>query len=380
METALPTTATEFGAAGTIDRRASRAVLIDLSGTGDRLAELTAALTDPGAGGWPADRVSVLAAPTDPVALGSRLQALADSAEDALLLHVVGRGFLDERSAPWFELGPERALLPYAVLRRALERSGARRKALLLDLHCGGPADGVAVADAVAVPGVTAVVSVTWDGAPRTASQGAAGSASVRAAGAVSAAGAGGFGAHLVDVIRAGRPRGSAALTLQEVHSLLQGRLMRARLPMAYLRSSDAAGLFPLAGNAGLGSGAAGSGAAGADAENLLMVVWRNAADLRSGPEHQLESDRKWWPIARSRIPGLKAIVFVTGGEVSCVREVFGVDDEEVRGWSKLALLVSPPLSAREIARRLPGCPLVPGSREPAVQGRLREYRSFRAC
>lgn len=356
MGTALPMTDPGFGAAGAVDRRAARAVLLDLTdgvdGAGDGLAELAAALTDPGAGGWPVDRVSVLTANGDADALAQRVRALAEDAGDALLLHVVGQGFVDERGGPWFELAGG-GLLPFAVLRRVLERSGARRKALVLDFRCAAGVDGAAVADAVAVPGVTAVVSVSRAGA------------------------SGGFGAQLVAVVRAGRALGAAALTLQEVHSLLQGRLMRARLPMAYLRGSDAAGLFPLAGNAGA-EAAARARAAG---EGLLMVVWRNAADSRAGsPEHRLESDRKWWPIARSRIPGLKAIVFVTGGEVSCVREVFGVDEEEARGWSKLALLVSPPLSAREIDRRLPGCPLVPGSREPAVQGRLREYRTYQAC
>jgi hypothetical protein len=85
-----------------------------------------------------------------------------------------------------------------------------------------------------------------------------------------------------------------------------------------------------------------------------------------------------WWRIARWRLPNLKALVFITGGTVNRIREIYGVDEETTGdSSSSLALHVSPPLSAHEVAERLPALPVTLGSERPAVQGKLSEYLIF---
>ena len=84
-----------------------------------------------------------------------------------------------------------------------------------------------------------------------------------------------------------------------------------------------------------------------------------------------------WWPIARWRLDRLKALIFVTDGEVNRIREVYGVDEETTGDSSSLALKVSAPLTTDEIAQRLPTLPVKLNSEHPAVQGKLRKYLEF---
>ena len=118
-------------------------------------------------------------------------------------------------------------------------------------------------------------------------------------------------------------------------------------------------------------------------------MVWRKTGHVHrdydgrlygetgEGENVQLDADRMWWRIARWRLPNLKALVFITNGTVNRIREVYGVDEETTGDSSSLALHVSPPLSAYEVAERLPTLPVTLGSERPAVQGKLSEYLVF---
>jgi hypothetical protein len=122
---------------------------------------------------------------------------------------------------------------------------------------------------------------------------------------------------------------------------------------------------------------------------NYALLVWRKAARAQrdldgrqygetGGDEDvQLDADRMWWPIARWRLGGLKALIFITDGKVNRIREVYGVDEETTGESSSLALQLSPPLSASEVAESLPALPVHIGDERPAVQGKLREYLVF---
>jgi hypothetical protein len=353
------------------------------------VARMREMLTDPGLGGWPEDRVSVFLNPGVVGAFTAGLHDLARQAEDALVFYFVGHGVLSEMSELCLVLSDTRhgyaeAMgLPYSGVRKVLQSSTARVKTVILDCCYSGQAiqalSGGGTADSTSVAGVTTLTAADYAAHVVRAEQQTTACTS--------------FTQHLLDVVHAGRPDGAATLTVQELFPLLRARLLEKNLPAPNIRTTDTAALFPLARNAALAAAADEAAAATIlprPGTSLALVIWRRTgkvfydfdgrvlggqADLEENG--QSEADRKWWPIARWRFPGLKALVSVVDGEVSHIREVFGVDEEETGEESKLALNVSPPLTGPDMAERIPGLPVTIGAAMPAVQGKLREYLTW---
>lgn len=122
------------------------------------------------------------------------------------------------------------------------------------------------------------------------------------------------------------------------------------------------------------------------ESRDCVLIVYRNtrtktdAGNRRLGEtgaaeKVQKDTDRKWWPVTPARRPHLKAIVYVSGGQVVRIR---GVEDDPVkwieddRGYCDVP--VTAPLTELQIARRLPTLPLRVGDHRPHVRGKLREY------
>ncbi|MFC0429906.1 recombinase family protein [Kutzneria buriramensis] len=124
-----------------------------------------------------------------------------------------------------------------------------------------------------------------------------------------------------------------------------------------------------------------------ADGQNCALVVYRNTRTRKVDPdtnrrygetgastEVQLEADRKWFPIGKTRRPRLKAIVYVVDGVVARVRAVdpdgrWQVDD---RGYCDVP--VGDALTEVDIARQLPTLPLRLNDQRPHIKGKIREY------
>jgi hypothetical protein len=348
-----------------------------------------AMLTDPGSGGWPEDRVSLFLNPRTTGAFAASLAQLAASAEDTLLFYFVGHGSLSTMSELCLTLSDsnrryvEMTGLPYRTVKTILGESPARLKAVVLDCCFSGQAiqslSGAAI-DSMAAKGTTVITAADQAAhvVPAAAQERACTS----------------FTRHLLDIVEAGRPFGAESLTLQELYPLLQNRLREHGLPEPNQRTTDTAGLFPLARNRALPGVIQHPPVSAPDqvgvGDRYALVVWRKNALLHdptgrwygeTGDDEQvqLEADRMWWPIARWRIPNLKALVVIVDGQVHRMREVFGVDEETTATGDngKLALRLSAPLAPEEQAERLSGLPFTLGDACPAVQGRLREYVTF---
>ncbi|MFC1441400.1 caspase family protein [Streptacidiphilus sp. N1-10] len=390
-----------------IDYAHSRAILIGVAQYDDEdfrpvpaaansLAAMQAMLTDPTLGGWPEERVSVYLDPRATGAFAAQLADLAASAEDALFLYFVGHGTLSARSELCLTLSDtdrrhaDMTGLEYRKVKEVLRRSPARLKAVVLDCCFSGQAIeslGGDVIDSMVATGTTVITAADHDQTAHV----------VPAAEQVEACTS--FTRHLLDVVKAGRPHGTETLTLQEIYPLLRNRLVERGLPEPNQRTTDTAGLFPLARNRAHLAAVMQSVEVPSTAstelgvgERYALVVWRKSVTLLADPtgrwygetgrdeQVQQEADRMWWPIARWRIPNLKALVVVSDGRVHRIREVFGVDEERTAAGDngKLALQVSAPLLAPErLAERLPGLPFALGDAHPAVQGRMREYVTF---
>ncbi|MFF1353320.1 caspase domain-containing protein [Streptomyces sp. NPDC058297] len=376
-----------------LDRRRSRAMLIGVSrftdaaltpvpAAANSVDKLKDILTDPALGGWPEDRVSVFLDPRETGAFQATLSDLAGTAEDGLLLYFVGHGMLSEMSELCLALSdtrtdhPEATGLPYASVKKILASSPATVKSVILDCCYSGRAieslSSGSIADSTAVAGVTTLTAADLAAHVVPLEQQATACTS--------------FTHHLIELIRSGRPNSSPTVTLHDIYPALKARLKDIGLPAPNWRTTDTASMFPMARNV---AGLPMEGASRPVGHDQALIIWRREgktlydADGRpygetgEGEEVQLESDRKWWPIARSRFPGLRALVFVVGGQVNRVREVIGIDEDETGESSRLALDVSPPLTPADIDLRLPGLPVTLGTEMPAVRGKLREYRAF---
>ena len=132
--------------------------------------------------------------------------------------------------------------------------------------------------------------------------------------------------------------------------------------------------------------------AAEAAGPNYALMVWQKAGrsqrdedgrlygETGQGEEIQRDADRMWWRVASWRRDRLRAIIFVANGKVSRIREVHGVDEETTGDSSSLAIAlnVSAPLTADEIAERLPTLQEKLDSEQlDSVQGKLSKYLEF---
>jgi hypothetical protein len=132
--------------------------------------------------------------------------------------------------------------------------------------------------------------------------------------------------------------------------------------------------------------------AADAAGSNYALMVWQKAGrsqrdedgrlygETGQGEEIQRDADRMWWRVASWRRDRLRAIIFVANGKVSRIREVHGVDEETTGDSSSLAIAldVSGPLTADEIAKRLPTLQeKLDAEQLDSVQGKLSKYLEF---
>ncbi len=124
------------------------------------------------------------------------------------------------------------------------------------------------------------------------------------------------------------------------------------------------------------------------DGADCALVVYRNTrtrkvdpdtnrryGETRAGEKAQLEADRKWFPIAPTRRPRLKAVVYVVDGTVTRIRAVepdpaqWDTDD---RGYADIP--VTAPLTPLEITKQLPTIGIGLGAPRPHQRGKIREY------
>jgi DNA invertase Pin-like site-specific DNA recombinase len=124
------------------------------------------------------------------------------------------------------------------------------------------------------------------------------------------------------------------------------------------------------------------------DGGDCALVVYRNTrtrkidagtnrryGETGASEKYQLEADRKWFPVAPSRWPRLKVIVYIVDGLVARVRAVdpdLSKWDTDDRGYADVP--VTKPLTALEIAQQFPTLGISLGDQRPHVRGKIREY------
>lgn len=207
-------------------------------------------LTDPELCGWPKDRVSVIENKTR-VDLEQDLRRLASDCDDVLLLYFVGHGVvLEEGELCWVLTdtaldNPDIAGLEYSRVRKALLKSRARLKIVILDCCYSGLAienslSGSKSADYIAdVTSTSGVYTLTAsDFIARVAAL------DQQAHNATS------FTKELITLIRNGIPGEEEWLTLNAIYSRLRDRLLKRDLPRPNQRATDTAGQFLITRNA----------------------------------------------------------------------------------------------------------------------------------
>ena len=122
------------------------------------------------------------------------------------------------------------------------------------------------------------------------------------------------------------------------------------------------------------------------DGRDCVLVVYRNTrtpkidssnrryGETGAGEKVQREADSKWWPIAPTRRPHVKGIVYVADGTVVRVRGINSDGDwrEDDRGYADAP--VTRPLTGAQITQRFPTLDLTVGDSRPHVRGKIREY------
>lgn len=119
---------------------------------------------------------------------------------------------------------------------------------------------------------------------------------------------------------------------------------------------------------------------------DFALIVYRNSGtagidgdgrpygETGQNEAAQLDADRKYWPVASMKKPRLRAIVYIVDGVVERIR---GVDPggqwiPDARGYWDIP--VTAPLTAEQVAERLPTLGIRLGDHRPHVRGKLREH------
>jgi glycine betaine/choline ABC-type transport system substrate-binding protein len=198
---------------------------------------------------WPAERVTVLANPTDVRRLIPNLRRWARGTDDVLLVYFVGHGVIAPRGELCLAVSdteidePDVTGIEYERVRSALLDSPARIKVVILDCcysgraiqALSGPADIAGITDVRGVYTITASDHAAH--VPPLDQQ----------AGACTS-----FTGELLDLIRTGIPGGPDTLTLNMIYSHLRTRLRRCQLPAPNQRGTDTVGEFGFTRNAAL--------------------------------------------------------------------------------------------------------------------------------
>jgi DNA invertase Pin-like site-specific DNA recombinase len=127
------------------------------------------------------------------------------------------------------------------------------------------------------------------------------------------------------------------------------------------------------------------------DGGGCVLIIYRNTrtrkidadtnrryGETNASEKYQLDADRKWFPIAPSRWPRLKAIVYVVDGVVARVRAIepdLAKWDTDDRGYADVP--VTKPLTELQIAKQFPTLGLSLGDHRPHMRGKIREYISL---
>jgi ABC-type amino acid transport substrate-binding protein len=239
------------------DYARSRAILIGtanhrdpgfpaLPAADNSLSALRDVLVDGDLCGWPADRVTVLADPTDVSRLSQTLRRLARATDEVLLVYFVGHGVILRRGQLCLVLSdtdaedPDITGLEFARLRETLLDSPARVKIVVLDCCYSGRAiealAGEGLADYVDTAGVYTLAASDQVAhvVPLEQQEGNATS----------------FTGELVNLIRTGIPDLEEWLTLGRLYPQLRRRLDRRGLPTPNRRGTDTVDEFPFTRNA----------------------------------------------------------------------------------------------------------------------------------
>lgn len=356
-------------------------------------------LVESGLCGWREEHVSKIVNPTNAGQLLRQLRQLAREAVGVLLLYFVGHGVLSEQGELCLAISdtdhaePDATGLEYTKIRRMLHSgTPATTRIVILDCCYSGRAIGLGSADQAQLADLSqALGAYTLTAADNFADVHPGAEDPPRTA----------FTGELLDLLmRDGIPSGPAGLTLGTIYPRLHSRLDSKGLPHPNQRADDHAAAFVFARNAAVPPTSTQSPTALAKlapqtltaeptGPNYALMIWRGAGrarrdldgrlygDTGQGEDVQFGADRMSWPIAAWRIPDLKVLVFITGGQVNCIREVYGVDKAATTNASNVALRVSPPLTTDEIAERLPTLPIKLYDERPSVRGKYMEYLEF---
>jgi hypothetical protein len=199
-------------------------------------------LTDAALCGWPGPSVTSVPDASDAGELLRTLRALAGEAEETLLVYFAGPGILVSHDELCLGLaGPrpydvEDSGLQYAQVRRAVLKSRARLKIVILDCSYSGRV--ISGLPAIRVAEMTSInATYVLTASDREADPGDTNASA--------------FTAELIATIRAGIPGGPPALTLDDLYPPLTDRLRRAQRPAPNRESTNLAGQIPFTRNAG---------------------------------------------------------------------------------------------------------------------------------
>ncbi|MGW4825273.1 caspase, EACC1-associated type [Streptomyces sp. NPDC004227] len=207
---------------------------------------LAAALREQG--GVPDENLHVLVNPSSPLEFGEAVHRAATDATDALLVHVIGHGlvgsdnglYLATRATDHLLDGLSYKALAYQALRQAVQSSGARASAVILDCCFSGRAE--------APPGPPALDAVFERSLVRggflLASTAREEHGLARPGETYTA-----FTGALIRLLRDGDPTGPEQLTLDHAYRYLNRVLPEEGAPRPHRHSSDQAGELVLAGN-----------------------------------------------------------------------------------------------------------------------------------
>lgn len=201
-------------------------------------------LTDPALCGWPGTSVTSVPDAGDPRALLRTFRTLAGEAEETLLFYFAGPGILLKHDELCLSLAGTRlddvedSSLPYARVRRAVLKSHALLKVVILDCSYSGRVihgpPAIRVAEMTSINETYVLTASDREADPGDAAASA-------------------FTAELIATIRAGIPDGPTSLILDDLYLRLADRLRRAGKPTPNRESSGLAGHLPFTRNAVLG-------------------------------------------------------------------------------------------------------------------------------
>ncbi|MEO3808163.1 esterase-like activity of phytase family protein [Sphaerisporangium sp. B11E5] len=310
-----------------------------LGAVGNNLSELARALTDEAIWGVAQDRVRVLANPATQAEVIGAVRAMANLAEDTLIVYYAGHGLLDPRDGHLHLTLPDarfwhpETMLPYQWVRQAMGEGTARRRVVILDCCYSGKAlEGMSVAgvgehvltNAMEEHGSYVMTSTARD----------------RRALAPKGERLTAFTGEFVDVLRGGVPDGPEILTLNEIFKQVRDRLVRKGRPRPQRQDHNGVGDLPFVRNlAVVPPGPAPESTGTARVSRLLLttaILVSLAAGTGAGLAYPVVASRLWPPPpVEPGGPCSSRAVLLSHSDALDKTEVMG---ERIGGLSALAL------------------------------------------